>query len=73
MSEKLKACPFCGGVAVLYITGNGCAGNMVQCSVCSSTGANCIAKYLPHKNRYENTEETTSKAIAAWNKRTNER
>lgn len=54
--KKLKVCPFCGGEARLYSTGNGVV-NYIRCLDCHSSTA---AFNRVHK------------AVAVWNTRTTE-
>lgn len=73
ITEELKPCPFCGGEANIKLAKRDCVGVVIWCKCkrcyAESTG---YAPTLDNSDlALDNIESCKSKAIGAWNRRTN--
>ena len=72
MSDYLKSCPFCGGMAALYANySRKCRRYFVfaKCELCGSQGKICSSNEDPEEVDWNN--KACNSAVNAWNTRTN--
>ena len=69
MSEKLKPCPFCGGIAAMFKMGNRDEWGVDCCSV---PYKKVLPNQCPMQKGSFGMYPSETEAIAAWNKRTSD-